>query len=88
MADKAIIFPISYEGKETAILSDYLKDGLLILDEPHRGEEQLKSYFREEKENALRAVSWKELVASGNKNRELIFSLINREPSGDILPSE
>lgn len=82
MADKAIIFPISYEGKETAILSDYLKDGLLILDEPHRGEEQLKSYFREEKENALRAVSWKELVASGNKNRELIFSLINRSLPG------
>lgn len=82
MADKAIIFPISHEGKETAILSDYLKDGLLILDEPHRGEEQLKSYFREEKENALRAVSWKELIASGNRKRQLIFSLINRSLPG------
>ena len=52
MADKAIIFPISYEGKETAILSDYLKDGLLILDEPLHG---LDTYNRRRVKKVIEA---------------------------------
>lgn len=42
------VLPISY-AEENACLSDYINEGILILDELHHGEKQVKSYLKEEK---------------------------------------
>lgn len=78
------IFAVTAEGEEKTCLSSYLQDGLLIYDEPQRAEEQLKGYFKEEKENCEKAFSWADLQKFGRKekNKEVVFSLLNRRLSG------
>lgn len=74
--DRCVIFPLATEGEETGCLADYAGNALFIYDEPQRGEERLKAYLREEKENRERCVSWVQLTAP--RGKRVVFSLLNR----------
>ncbi|MGN0953750.1 MAG: transcription-repair coupling factor, partial [Dialister sp.] len=81
--DRVMILPMSVDEEKSSLLFDYLDHGLIIYDEPQRCEENLKRYFKEEKENRTRAVSFADMVKKGRKkeNKEVIFSLLNRSLS-------
>lgn len=76
---EVMILPLSLKEEKDSILFDYLNKGLIIYDEPQRGEEGLKRFFKEERENRKRALSFHDMAVRGRKgNREIILSLLNR----------
>ncbi len=79
--------PVRMEGTADASLLSYLKNGILIYDEPQRGKEALEKYFREEAANREKAFSWDELTAFSRKKKEshnkiLLFSFLKRDIDG------
>lgn len=76
--DSMSLFPVAEEdGDLCGSLSDYAGKGLLIYDEPQRGEEALRQYLREERENREKCWPW-ERIARGRGASSLVFSLLNR----------
>lgn len=71
------VLPISY-AEENACLSDYINEGILILDELHHGEKQVKSYLKEEKINCTHTWNWKEFVKKHAISKQIVFTLIHR----------
>lgn len=71
------ILPASIKGTEEATLVDYAQEALLVYDEPQRGQEQLKAYLKEERDNQTRCVPWERLT--GRKGATLVFTLLNRK---------
>lgn len=82
--ESAYILPVRCEGEKNSELLSYLKNGIVFYDEPQRGEETLKAYFKEETENRKRAFPWNEVIRLGGKreNKEVVFSLLNRKLTG------
>lgn len=83
------VFPVAVKGSKNSSVLSYLDHGIVFYDEPQRGEESLKQFFKEEKANAGKAFLWSELIHTARKqtNQEIVFSLLKREleefkPSG------
>lgn len=76
--DSISLFPVAEEdGEMNGTLPDYTGKGLLIYDEPQRGEEALRQYLREERENREKCWPW-ERIARRRGSESLVFSLLNR----------
>ena len=86
--ESTMILPISVGGEKDAVLTDYLENGVIMYEEPQRAEESLKRYFKEERENRNRALTWEALIREGRKqkNGEVLFSLLNRSLTGFTSP--
>ncbi len=85
--DRFSFLPLKIKGEQNATLLSYLTNGILIYDEPQRGEEELKKYFHEESLNREKAFSWEDLIRfprknKENKNEEILFSFLKREING------
>lgn len=72
----AVIFPMAADAEKNSSLADYTEGALVIFDEPQRGEEELRKFLREEKENRTRCVPWEALAKA--KGRLLVFSALAR----------
>ena len=83
------MLPLSLGDERDGMLADYLGKGVIIYDEPQRCEENLRRFFKEEKENREKAFSWEEVIRRGRKKegKEIIFSLLNRSLTGFSSPS-
>lgn len=75
------VFPVAVKGSKNSSVLSYLDHGIVFYDEPQRGEESLKQFFKEEKANAGKAFLWSELIHTARKqtNQEMVFSLLKRE---------
>lgn len=75
------VFPVAVKGSKNSSVLSYLDHGIVFYDEPQRGEESLKQFFKEEKANAGKAFLWSELIHTARKqtNQEIVFSLLKRE---------
>ncbi len=78
------ILPLFVKEDKTALLTDYVENGLIIYDEPQRAEEGLRRYFKEEKENKKRAYTWLETIQKARQvgHKEMALVLLNRELTG------
>ena len=77
-AEAFFVFPLHADTVEKDSLISYAGKGLVVFDEPQRGEEELKKYFREEKENRKNSADWQQLAGS-RRGKTLVFSLLNRK---------
>lgn len=79
------IFPVHTEAGKAA-LTEY-PAGVLIFDEPQRGEEELRRYLREERANRDRAGEWAGLFKR-RRGGSLVFSLLHRSFPGLSIKTE
>ncbi len=78
--DAETILPITVSAEPNAILADYLAGGLLIYDEPQRGEDNLKKFFKEDTEHKAKAFTWSETVKRNRgDHKELVLSVLKRQ---------
>jgi transcription-repair coupling factor (superfamily II helicase) len=88
--DETSILPILMEETGDFSLCDYLEGGRVLLDEPQRGQKELKKYIKEEKEHINDVVPFDKLKKSALKNHVFIMTLIHGSlpgfTIGDIYP--
>lgn len=78
------VYPMTVAGERTSCLTEFLSDGVIIYDEPHRCAEEVKKYFQEERINTEKAFPFSEVIRAGqgNQNRVCIFTLLKRKLEG------
>ena len=79
------IFPL-HTAEGGSALTEY-PAGLVIFDEPQRGEEELQRYLREERANRERTGEWESLFRK-RRGGSLVFSLLHRSFPGFSIRTE
>lgn len=89
--NKVTIFPVTIGMETDDSIFSYLNNSHLIFDEPSRCKEQLKKYFKEEKENKEKAFDWNYVINILNKKENIgkctFFSLLKQKIEGIEIQS-
>lgn len=73
------VFPVAVKGSKNSSVLSYLDHGIVFYDEPQRGEESLKQFFKEEKPMRARLSSGaSSFIQPGNKRIGKLYSRFSR----------
>lgn len=83
---KVTILPLTLNVNAEDFIFSYVNKNKLIIDEPSRCKEQLSKYFKEEKDNKIKAFNWESFVNFLNNkkcfDRCILFSLLKQKQDG------
>ncbi len=84
------ILPLFVKAEKKSVLTSYLQQGLILYDEPQRCEEGVRRYFKEEKANRDKALTWGETIRLGRRAhyKEMVFALLKRKLTGFTFDNE
>ena len=78
-AEECMVLPIHVEAQETtASILSFMKEALLLLDEPKRLEEAIRKIHLEDTSNAELYMDWKEWKASSEATTTVLFTMMQR----------